>query len=366
MLGPFFSEGSSLSYRGNKLFKSINEVRGVKAPDLSLRYKEVAQFPQWPALMKIWGRTFDGIVDFMRERKVLLFDLPVLTRMISSPGALTGTIASDVHPFEVPFFDQRMYLTQSSQLYLEFAIGAPGIEQVYCWEKSFRRERADFRHLPEFTHIEYEGRIDFEHNLAFQEDFLRYLIRYVLEHAPEEVGLFVSEEDVVSLEKKIEKPFQRITFTDAFKELKKATGDEKYATPTIRNFGAWEEVLLTQLMDNAPVFVTDYVAEEVAFYHQNRTEDPTKAINADLLFPGYGEIIGSGQRVGTEEETRRKAEHFRLDMEDYESYIQSRSVSSAVHSGWGMGIERFLQTILKIPFIWETKAFPRVDNSTRP
>ena len=89
--------------------------------------------------------------------------------------------------------------------------------------------------------------------------------------------------------------------------------------------------------------------------------------DADFLFPGYGELIGSGERVHSLEATRAKAEHFRLDMDDYQSYIDSRDPENPViHSGWGMGIERFLQAILKLPFIWEAKPFPRVHNQHRP
>jgi aspartyl/asparaginyl-tRNA synthetase len=105
----------------------------------------------------------------MGKNNVLFFELPITTRMISSPGALTGTISSDVDPFQIKFFNKDTFLTQSSQLYLEFAITNPGIDRVFCWEKSFRRERADFRHLPEFTHVEFEANIPFQENLKFQQ-----------------------------------------------------------------------------------------------------------------------------------------------------------------------------------------------------
>jgi len=138
-----------------------------------------------------------------------------------------------------------------------------------------------------------------------------------------------------------------------------------HKTPTLKQFNAYEEVLLTEII-GGPVFVTEYIEEEVAFYHAKTFEKSKFVINADLLFPGYGEFIGSGERVHTKQETIEKAKHFKLNMGDYQPYIDSRDNNFNIHSGWGMGIERFIQSILKLPFIWEAKPFPRVDNQNRP
>jgi asparaginyl-tRNA synthetase len=287
--------------------------------------------------------------------------------MISSPGAFKGTIISDVDPFKIKFFGKDTFLTQSSQLYLEFAITNPGTKMVYCWDKSFRREKADFRHLPEFAHIEFEGNIGFEANLSIQQKFIQYLIHYLLSNRRKEMGLFVGHEELRELEKisKVKK-FKRVSFVDAFKMLRKRTGDRKYDDVSIKNFSAHEEVMLTEMV-GAPVFVTDYIGDEVAFYHAPLSKGSRFVRNADLLFPGYGEVVGSGERVHTRKETIQKAKHFKLDMNDYRPYIESRKLSNpVVHSGWGMGIERFIQTVLKLPYIWEVKPFPRVDGQNRP
>ncbi len=367
MLGPYYTNKDNLTYAGNKLFKPLKEVRAIKPSDLSRRHIEVKEDERkWGALINIWDEILSSSTKFMKKNNVLFFDLPITTRMISSPGALTGTISSDVDPFEIKFFNKITFLTQSSQLYLEFAITNPKINKVYCWEKSFRRERADFRHLPEFTHIEFEGNIPFKGNLKFQSQYVQFLIQSLITNAPHDLKVFLKENDIELLESfsRIKK-FEEVKFVDAFKLLYNKTGNPKYKVPTLRRFGAYEEVLLTEIV-GGPVFVTEYIEEEVAFYHAKVSPKSKFVKNADFLFPGYGEFIGSGERVHTKKETIKKAKHFKLNMKDYQPYIDSRAGKIKIHSGWGMGVERFIQAVLKLPFIWETKPFPRVDNQYRP
>jgi asparaginyl-tRNA synthetase len=367
MLGPYYTKNNKLAYIGNKLFKPLQEVRGVKPLGLNKRHTDIKrESRKWEALIKIWDEVFRASEEFMKRRNVFFFDLPIMTRMISSPGALTGTISSDVDPFRIKFFDKTTFLTQSSQLYLEFAITNPKIDKVFCWEKSFRRERADFRHLPEFTHIEFEANISFEKNLKFQTDYVQFLTQSLLKNTKDELKVFIKEKDLESLElfSKI-KEIKRMKFIESFNLLYKETGDQKYKTPTLRQFDAYEEVLLTEIIGK-PVFVTEYIEEEVAFYHAKVSKNSMFVRNADLLFPGYGELIGSGERVHTKQDTIEKAKHFKLNMKDYQPYIDSRTGRAKIHSGWGMGIERFIQAILKLPFIWEAKLFPRVDNQIHP
>ena len=367
-LGPYKTKSNNLTYKGDKLFKPIFEIRGIKPPILSKRHLKVKIDPKkWEALIKVWDCVFKGTNEFMNKKGALLFDLPITTRMISSPGALTGTISSDVDPFGIKFFEKQTFLTQSSQLYLEFAITNPKINSVYCWEKSFRRERADFRHLPEFTHVEFESNFSFEKNLKFQQQYLQFLVKYILRKCKKQILLFLDAEEIKELEKFSKlKNFDQIKFEDAFKLLKQKTNNKKYDKPTVKKFCAYEEVLLTEIIGK-PIFVTNYIEKEVAFYHARDEQDNRLVINADFLFPGYGELIGSGERVHTRKETERKAKYFKLSQNDYRPYIESRDIKNPkIHSGWGMGIERFIQSILKLPFIWDAKLFPRVDNQNQP
>jgi asparaginyl-tRNA synthetase len=367
--GAYRTKEDKLMYSGNKIFSSIPNIRRIKPPSsLTKRHIEIRESSKkWEAIMKIWNAVFVASNKFMRENEVLLFDLPIITRMISSPGSLTGTIPSDVDPFQIKFFDKETFLTQSSQLYLEFAITNPAMKKVYCWEKSFRREKADFRHLPEFTHIEFEGNINFKDNLEFQKNYLQFVIEYLIKNCTKEVGVFLKAKDIASLEEISQmKDFEKITFHEAFRLLKEKTRNRKYDKITIENFSAYEEVLLLEIIKK-PLFVTHFIEEEVAFYHAQDKQNPELAVNADLLFPGYGELVGSGERVHTREETRKKAKHFKLNMKDYQPYIDSRDPNNPkVHSGWGMGIERFIQATLMLPFIWDAKPFPRINNQNHP
>ena len=367
-LGPYKIINKKISYKGNKLYLRTQKIKGIHPPDFRKRHLEIKMdYRKWEALIKIWDAIFRGVNEFMEKRDVLLFDLPITTRMISSPGALTGTISSDVYPFQIEFFNKKIFLTQSSQLYLEFAITNPRINSVYCWEKSFRKERADFRHLPEFTHIEFESNIGFNENLKFQQKFLQFLIGYLLKNCNKELNIFLRREEIKELKKFIKlKKFKQVTFHEAFRLLQEKTRSKKYNIVTIRNFGAYEEILLTEII-NEPVFVTHFIEDEVAFYHAPDSQNPKLVMNADFLFPGFGELIGSGERVHTRDETYKKAKHFKLNFKDYQAYIESRDPNNPeIHSGWGMGIERFIQIILKLPFIWETKPFSRVNGQNHP
>ncbi|MEM4326084.1 MAG: amino acid--tRNA ligase-related protein [Candidatus Pacearchaeota archaeon] len=326
--GPYYTQKNHLAYIGNKVFKPISEVRKVKPPNLNKRHLEIRKdAKKWEAIIKIWNEIFRATSEFMNKNNVLFFDLPIITRMISSPGALTGTISSDVNPFEINFFNKKTFLTQSSQLYLEFAITNPKIDKVFCLEKSFRRERVDFRHLHEFTHIEFEANISFEENLKFQQNYNRYLIKSLIKNNEKELNLFLDNQSPRELDffLKLTRDFTRIKFIEAFKLLYDKTKNKKYKTPTIKQFGAYEEVLLTEIIGE-PVFVEEYIEDEVAFYHARINSESKFVKNADLLFPGYGEIVGSGERVHTKEEITRKAKHFKLNIKDYQPYIDSRAM----------------------------------------
>jgi aspartyl/asparaginyl-tRNA synthetase len=181
-LGPYINNNGKITYTGNKIFEPIDDVRGICAPNMSDRAEKCrCDKGCLSSLIRLYNGLFTASKEFMDRSGALLFDLPITTRMISSPGALKKTIISDVEPFEINFFNNKTYLTQSSQLYLEFAITTPGIDQVWCWDKSFRMEKADFRHLPEFTHIEFEGNCAFEENLKIQENYLKHIIKHLIE-----------------------------------------------------------------------------------------------------------------------------------------------------------------------------------------
>ncbi len=151
------------------------------------------------------------------------------------------------------------------------------------------------------------------------------------------------------------------------KKLYEETKDEKYLDFTLENFGSWEEIKLTEIYNNL-IIIEEFPLLEVPFYHaQIKDKKPLVANNSDFIWPGYREIIGSGERVGSEKELDEKAEIFNLPRKDYSPYLQSRALKNYEKtSGFGLGWERLLQGILDMPFIWSASQFPRVDNTLKP
>ena len=243
-------------------------------------------------------------------------------------------------------------------------------DRVYVVGKSFRNESSDFRHLTEFRHAEYEGFGSLEDILIVQERMIRYLIQELVENCEASLHFFLSDEDFKALDLPAGQ-FARVTFDEAFSELYRESKDTKYHpdSVTVASFDAKAEVLLTELVGDAkPVFVTYYPLSEVAFYHAVSPTRPTRAINADLLFPGYGEVVGSGQRVFGRADYERKRDLFRLRPDDYDWYgeIRESEKNTTSHSGFGLGLERFLAAVLKLPTLVQAISFPRVHWAVRP
>mgnify|MGYP001610059883 FL=1 len=136
---------------------------------------------------------------------------------------------------------------------------------------------------------------------------------------------------------------------------------------SLKNFGFWEEVKLTEIFKNM-VIIKEFPFLEVPFYHAVvNNKEPKVANNADFIWPGYREILGSGHRVRTEKELKEKAKIFNLPKEDYAPYLQTRKLDKyKPTSGFGLGWERILQGLLEMPFIWSAVHFPRIDKTLRP
>lgn len=362
-IGPYEPLAGRLFYPGGSMFPCVDDVAAIK-PKCAARVEDLARDEN--GRLRALARLFDGVCSTaagVAERGgALRIDLPVITRMISSPGAIEGTISTDVDPFQVQFFGEARYLTQSSQLYLELALLLPGLEAVYCLEKSFRQELPDYRHLPEFNHIEYETRGDLEGVILHQTRFIREVIEDVLNIREDELKVFGTVDRVERLARSLEPQYlEVIRFREALSILYEATGDPRYkrSKHLVQSMDGYAEVLLTKLLGDRTVAVAMYPEDEVAFYHASG--DGNEALNADLLVAGYGEIVGSGQRILSVEALSEKARRLRLNFEDYRPYIESRRFERGrPHVGWGLGIERLLQLLTHQPFIWLCRLFPHL------
>jgi aspartyl/asparaginyl-tRNA synthetase len=296
--------------------------------------------------------------------------------MISSPGEVYAgrslDYTTDTLPIELTWFDEehRVFLSESSQFYLELRLLLNNVDRVFSIYNSFRKERADFTHLTEFQHIEFEGHVSFEQNMDIAQDLLAELASNLVEHESEALATFISEEDISSLSSSfVRDSIPRITFRQALDILFEDTQDGRYRDFTLRNFGAWEEIRLTQIC-NSHLWVTHFPMLETPFYHQvaSHKDGPIPlAVNADLILKGSREAVGSGVRMKDIDGLREKARIFNLPADDYRPYFETRELSQYRQSaGFGLGWQRFVQWLIKAPAIWEATHVPRGHLTPRP
>ncbi|MEM2956564.1 MAG: amino acid--tRNA ligase-related protein [Candidatus Pacearchaeota archaeon] len=171
MLGPYCAnKDKTMSYRGNKIFRPIKNVLEFDVPidEIKNRVGSLKNNDMWFHLSKINHSINKSANNFFDKQGALFVNLPLTTRMISSPGAVYGkyklNYTTDTCPITLKWFDlpKKVFLSESSQIYLELALLQKNIDKVYSIYNSFRKERADATHLSEFHHIEFEGKINQE------------------------------------------------------------------------------------------------------------------------------------------------------------------------------------------------------------
>jgi len=300
--------------------------------------------PKQRSILKIRNTIVKSIRDFFDEEGFTLVDAPIFT-----PSACEGTS----NLFEVDYFDDKAYLTQSGQLYMEAACMALG--KVYCFGPTFRAEKSKTRrHLTEFWMIEPEiAYITLEESMELQEKMLSYVVKKVLDK--HERLLKFLKRDIQAL-KKIKAPFERLHYKDAIKLLQEKGSDIKWGD----DLGADDETVLTKMFEK-PVFVHRYPTEAKAFYMKKDADEPDYALCSDLLAPeGYGEIIGGGQREDDYDTLLATIKKHGLPEKPFEWYLDLRKYGSVPHGGFGLGIERTVAWICGLHHVRETIPFPRL------
>jgi asparaginyl-tRNA synthetase len=304
------------------------------------------------AVLGVRHTIIKAIRDYFDERGYTLVDAPILT-----PAACEGTSTL----FEVPYFDLgKAYLTQSGQLYGEAAAMAVG--KAYVFGPTFRAEKSKTRrHLTEFWMVEPEvAYLDLDGDMDLAEDFLCEIVRRVLAKHETELKT-VLERDVEKL-KKVQKPFPRITYTEAVETIRKAGHPIEWGD----DFGGDEETVLCSAFDR-PVMVHRYPAAMKAFYFKKDPKDPKVALGVDVLAPeGFGEIIGGGQREDDYETLAKAIEEAKLPREAFAWYLDLRKYGSVPHAGFGLGVERTVAWICGLHHVRETIAFPRMMERLSP
>ncbi|MCB1050296.1 MAG: asparagine--tRNA ligase [Acidobacteria bacterium] len=304
---------------------------------------------QW-AILRVRHRIVRAIRDFFDSHAYTLIDTPILT-----PTAAEGTS----NLFKVDYFEDTAYLAQTGQLYLEPALAAFG--KVYCFGPTFRAEKSKTRrHLTEFWMVEPE--IAFAHLediMQLSQSFIHYILECVL--ADCQMEFEVLERDTEPLKKCLQ-PFIRMSYTEAVEKLRALGSDITWGT----DFGGDDETILTQEYEQ-PILVHRFPKTFKAFYFEPDPDNHEVVLGMDLLAPeGYGEVIGGGERASSVDFLIEQIAKHELNQEHYEWYLDVRRYGSMPHAGFGMGLERAVAWICKLPHVRETIPYPRMLYRLKP
>lgn len=302
------------------------------------------------AIQRVRHTIIYAIFEYFDTHQFVKIDAPILT-----PNACEGTTTL----FEVPYFEQKAYLSQSGQLYLEAAIYAHG--RCFDFGPVFRAEKSKTRrHLTEFWMMDAEAAfVEHEGNMQIQEELVLHIIHRVLEKNEEE--LQVLKRDTAFL-KGIQAPFLHVSYKEAVQQLHTLGSDIQEG----EDLGNDDETLLTSALDR-PLFIEKYPAAIKAFYMQPDAHNPQYALCDDMLAPeGYGEVIGGSQRVDDYDFLKKRIEEHRLPLEPFQWYLDLRKYGSVPHSGFGVGLERLVAWLCGLKHVRETIPFPRTLNRLLP
>ncbi|PIQ23415.1 asparagine--tRNA ligase [bacterium (Candidatus Blackallbacteria) CG17_big_fil_post_rev_8_21_14_2_50_48_46] len=320
-------------------------------PDFLLEHRHLwLRTPSQMAVMRIRAEVLSASRDFFDERGFTSVDAPIITA-----NACEGT----TNLFEIDYFEDKAYLSQTGQLYMEAAALALG--KVYCLGPAFRAEKSKTRkHLTEFWMIEPEvAYLTFEENLAMQEEYVAYVVQRVLQKRGQELKIL--ERDLSKLES-ITAPFPKISYDDAVKLLQEKGSEIQWGD----DLGAPDETILGDHFEK-PVFVHRFPSAIKAFYMKPDPERPEVALGADLIAPdGYGEIIGGGQRIDDYDLLVQRIQEHDLPMDAFSWYLDLRKYGSVPHGGFGLGIERLTAWISGVEHVRETSPFPRTIYRIQP
>ena len=317
-----------------------------------------------------------AIHDFFQKRNFIYVHTPIITGS-DCEGAgemfqvttldlknVSKTKEGDVD-FSNDFFGKPTNLTVSGQLYGETF--AQAFKNIYTFGPTFRAENSNTpRHAAEFWMIEPEMAFtDLEGDMEVAESMLKYVIKYILDNAKEEMEFFnnfFDKELLNRLNNVVNSEFGVITYTDAVKELEKHNDKFEYKVSWGADLQTEHEKYLTEVIFKKPVFVTHYPKEIKAFYMKLDPDNKTVAA-VDCLVPGIGEIIGGSQREDNYDLLIKRMKELNLNESDYGFYLDLRKYGSTVHSGYGIGFERLVMYVTGVSNIRDVIPFPRTVNN---
>ena len=324
------------------------------------------------AVFRVRSLAAMAIHQFFQERDFIYVHTPLITGSdCEGAGEMFQVTTLDLKnipltedgkvDFSKDFYGKPTNLTVSGQLNGEtFAMA---FRNIYTFGPTFRAENSNTtRHASEFWMIEPEMAFaDLDDLLRVEEDMLKYIISYVLEHAPEEMNFFNSFVDKGLLDRLnniLNNDFGRITYTDAVALLEKHNDQFDYPVSWGCDLQTEHERYLTEVIFKKPVFVTDYPKEIKAFYMKLNPDGKTVAA-VDCLGPGVGEITGGSQREDNYEILENRIKELGMNPEDYDFYMDLRKYGSCRHAGFGLGFERCVMYLTGIGNIRDAIPFPR-------
>ena len=359
-------------------------VEGASAPDYPLQKKRHSleylrtmthlrpRTNTFQAVFRVRSLCAYAIHRFFQEQGFVYVHTPLITGSdCEGAGEMFQVTTLDMNnvptddkgaiDYSQDFFGKETNLTVSGQLNCETF--AQAFRNVYTFGPTFRAENSNTtRHAAEFWMIEPECAFaDLNDNMDLAEAMLKYVIRYVLENAPEEMNFFNSFVDKGLLDRLnnvINSEFGHVTYTEAVELLEKNNDKFDYKVFWGCDLQTEHERYLTEEIFKKPVFVTDYPKEIKAFYMKMNEDNKTVAA-MDCLVPGIGEIIGGSQREDDFEKLEKRMDELGLKKEDYDFYLDLRKYGSTRHSGFGLGFERCVMYLTGMGNIRDVIPFPR-------
>lgn len=300
-------------------------------------------------VMKIRAETLEAAREYFKKQAYT---------EVSPPMFISAAVEGGSTLFGLKYFDQELYLTQSSQLYLEILMFS--LDKVYCIAPSFRAEKSrTIRHLTEYWHMEGEWAFgNMDELMKFEEGLMEHICQTVAVKCEKEFKELGA--DIEKL-KAVKTPFPRITYKEAIERLKPKNPALDWGS----DLGYEDEKVLAEDFGK-PFFVYDYPTAIKAFYCKTHADNPAIAYSADMMVPRIGEISTGGQREDNKDLLIERMKAQGLKPEDYEWYLDLRRYGTVPHVGFGMGLERLLVWMCDLDNIIDAIPFPRTTRRFYP
>lgn len=324
-------------------------LSALKSPEYMFDKRHLTmRGPRSRAILLIRSALIESAMEYFLENDYVF---------INTPTFITSAVEGGATLFQLNYFRDKAYLSQSAQFYEEAAICV--FEKVFVIQPSFRAEKSRTRkHLTEFWHIESEVAF------ALHDDIMRVeeeLVSHIIHNLNKKVSNEIKYLRNRSLDE-VDPPFEKISYDEAIEIISRKGFQIEWG----EDFGADEERALSEEFDH-PFFVTGFPASTRSFYHMNDPYRPEVTLSSDLMAPkGYGEITSGGQRIHDYKDLLSKILGMRLNPSDYEWYLEMRRYGMPPHSGFGLGVERMLRWLLELPHIRDATLFPRTPSRLYP